>query len=84
MMRSTGSVYLITTRECIASTPHPLTLMVIYPCEYGPDGSPIDTSDYLALVHSENPRIRTFEVMDLLSEYGPTSCRWCSDFWKVV
>lgn len=84
MMRSTGSVYLITTKACIASTPSPLTLMVTYPCEYGADGSPIDATDYIALVHSEDSRIRTYTVMELLDEYGPTSCRWCTDFWKVV
>lgn len=86
MMNAMGGVWAVSTRVPITDLPEggKLTLMCSYPCMYDKDGSPHDSSDYIALVYCNREYYGPSSVMDLLACYGPTCCRWLTNMWRVV
>lgn len=84
MLVTIGSVYSVHVKVPPVDMPDRLTLMGSWPTVYGPDLSPLDRSDYTLVVYAKGERNSVSDVIDMMRQYGATSARWLTDFYREV
>lgn len=82
MLDSIGQVFAVNLRAPVPGLRDPLELMAQYPCVYDRDGSPSESTDYLAIVYVKSDKWLQHNVMDALRGYGPYAARYITNFYR--